>query len=406
MFLEKDLLLEVGADEIPARYLKGAIEEFNSRAREALQASRLKFTNLSTYGTPRRLVLYVQGLSPVSAGKSEKVRGPSKKAAYDEDGKPTRALSGFCRSLGISPEDVILESNNGGEYVYGIRKEPGRPVTEILPEILPQVVMGMDCPRPLRWGDENWRWYRPIRWVVCLYGDQVVPLEIAGIKAGRRSFGHRTLHPGPLEIRSSQGYFEAVERGGVMVDQDRRKELIWKEATEAARQISGFPLEDEDLLWEVTNLTEHPAPFLGRFDEAYLRLPREVLVTVMRHHQRYFPIVDERGNVLPGFIGIRDGHPESGIETVRAGNQWVIRARLEDASFFYAQDRKTRLEERIPELQGVFFLRGAGTLLDKTRRLESIAGSVAKSTGLTGYHVELSMKAARLSKADLVTLMV
>ncbi|HHW17782.1 MAG TPA: glycine--tRNA ligase subunit beta [Firmicutes bacterium] len=404
--MSKDLLLEIGADEIPARYLLPAIEELKTRVEAAFRGARLKFEDIRAFGTPRRLVLQVRGLSEKSEDAFTKVRGPSKKVAYDAQGNPTKALLGFSRSLGIDPSEVTVETENGGEYVYGIRHEPGQPVMELLPRILPSCVMGMSCPHPLRWGEENWRWYRPVRWVVCLYGEEVVPVEIAGKKAGRVTFGHRTLHPGEAEVPSPGQYVAFMEKLGVIVDQDKRRKMIWEGSLEKAREISGMPLEDEELLDEVTCLCEHPAPFLGRFDEKYLRLPREVLVTVMRHHQRYFPVVDGEGRVLPGFIGVRDGDPEHGIETVRMGNEWVIRARLQDAAFFYSQDLKAKLEDRLPELKGVYFLRGAGTVFDKSQRLENLAAFIGEKIGLSPEEMGFCKKAAMLSKCDLVTSMV
>jgi len=402
--MSKDLLLEVGADEIPARYLLPAIEELKNRAVISFKKARLRFEEIKSFGTPRRLVLYVRKLAEKSDDISQKVRGPSKKVAYDAQGNPTRALIGFSKSLGVDPSQVTVERINGGEYVFGVKHEKGRPVGEILPNILPSVVMGMDCPHPLRWGE--WRWYRPIRWVVCLYGKDVIPVEIAGRRAGRVTYGHRTLHPGQAQIDSAGAYFDVMEKIGVVVDHERRKNIISQGVLRLSREIDGFPLEDEDLLQEVTCLCEHPAPFLGRFDEKYLRLPREVLVTVMRHHQRYFPVVDKGGNVLPGFVGVRDGDPDFGMETVRSGNEWVIRARLEDASFFYDQDLRKKLESRIWELKGVYFLRGAGTLYDKTFRLQEIVKYTGQRMGLSLREQELAEKAAWLSKCDLVTLMV
>lgn len=404
--MTKDLLLEIGSDEIPARYLLPAISEIKDRARSALEGARLNFNKIESYGTPRRLVVYVTDLASNSRDATTKVRGPSKKVAFDSDGNPARALKGFCRSLGIEPSDTVIEQEPGGEYVYGFKHDAGRPVQDILPEILPGVVMGMDCPHPLRWGEQNWRWYRPIRWVTCLFGEQVVSLEVAGVKSGAVSFGHRALHPGEVEITNASRYFEVIEDAGVIVDQNRRKEIIIDGARKLSKEISGKPFEDEGLVNEVTCLCEHPAPFRGEFSQAYLDLPNEVLITVMRYHQRYFPIVDANNNVLPGFIGVRDGSPKRGKDNVIKGNQWVLVARLEDASFFYSQDIKTPLAGRLPELKGVYFLRGAGNLYDKTLRLIEITTYLGRSLGLSESRMEPAREAARLAKCDLVTSMV
>jgi glycyl-tRNA synthetase beta chain len=404
--MTKDLLLEIGSDEIPARYLLSAIHDIKTRTKKALEGSRLTFDDIQSYGTPRRLAVYVTGLAAKSLDATTKVRGPSKKVAFDSGGSPTKALQGFCRSLGIDPSEAIVEKENGGEYVYGFKHEPGRSIDQILPEVLPPMVLGMDCPHPLRWGEENWRWYRPIRWVTCLFGDRVISLEIAGVKSGQASFGHRTLHPETVQIPSASQYFQVIEEAGVIVDESRRREVIIKGARELSREISGKPFEDEALLDEVTCLCENPAPFRGSFSQEYLNLPEEVLVTVMRHHQRYFPIFDGCGNVLPGFIGVRDGSPSLGMDNVRKGNEWVLKARLEDASFFYSQDLKTPLEARLPELKGVYFLRGAGTLHEKTKRLTDITAYLGRSLGFSENEMELALEAARLSKCDLVTSLV
>jgi len=404
--MPESFLLEVGSDEIPARYLPLAIRDLKVRAEAALRSARLPFAQTRTCGTPRRLALLVSGLADRSQDAVSRVRGPSVKAAYDEDGNPTRALLGFSKSLGIDPSEVTVEKENGGEYVYGERREEGRPAPAVLAQILPPVVMGLESPYPLRWGDQGWRWYRPIRWVVCLYGPDVVPVSIAGIQSGRRTLGHRTLHPGPLDIPSAGRYFDIMQQASVVVDPGVRNRTIVDGARRAASELRGEPVIDEDLLSEVSSLCEHPSAFLGRFEGRYSRLPKEVLVTAMKHHQRYFPIQDDEGNVLPGFVGVRDGHPEKGMDTVRSGNEWVLRARLKDAEFFFEQDVKVHLEDRVRELGGVRFMRNSGTMLDKAGRIEMLARSIAGSLGLTPVDKDLAARAARLAKADLVTAMV
>lgn len=400
------LLLEIGCDEIPARYLPLAASDLEAKASAALTDARMSFESVKTYGTPRRLALIVAGLSDRSQDAVTKVRGPSKKAAYDREGNPSRALQGFAKSLGIEPSQVTVQEEGGGEYIYGERHERGRPAAAVLAEILPQVVMGLESPYPLRWGDENWRWYRPIRWVVCLYGNQVVPLSIAGIASGRETYGHRTLHPGSVAISAAGDYLSVMGEVSVVVDPAKRSQLIADGAEQAARVLGGTPLLSDELLSEVSSLCEFPSAFLGRFEAKYSRLPKEVLITAMKHHQRYFPVQDSFGNVLPGFVGVRDGDPERSIETVRNGNEWVLRARLEDAEFFFEQDRKVRLEDRLPELQGVRFLRNSGSMLSKAGRMERLAAAVAGSLGLSENETAWAAEAARLAKADLVTAMV
>ncbi|HHY76371.1 MAG TPA: glycine--tRNA ligase subunit beta [Firmicutes bacterium] len=401
-----DYLLEIGSDEIPARYLPGAVEDLKERAREAFRSARLRFEDIETYGTPRRLVLYVRGLEDMSEDAVSRVRGPSKKAAYDGDGNPTKALLGFCRSLGIETSQVTLEGEAGAEYVYGEKHEKGRPVQEVLPEIIPGVVLGIECPHPMRWGDGNWRWFRPIRWVVSLYDREVVPLTVAGKAAGRVTYGHRVLHPKETYVPSAQEYFQVASSIFVEVDGAKRKDRILSEAGRLAASVGGRPVVDEELLSEVASICEHPSPFIGRFDERYLSLPKEVLMTSMKHHQRYFPVVGEDGALRPAFIGVRDGDPEAGIETVRKGNEWVLRARLEDASFFFEQDLKVPLVDLVPRLEGVRFIKNAGSMRDKAARMEEIAGYLAEALGLPDEEARAAREAALLAKADLLTAMV
>ena len=401
-----DYLLEIGSDEIPARYLPGAVEDLKYRAAEAFRAARLRFEDMEAYGTPRRLVLYVRGLEEMSEDAVSRVRGPSRKAAYDADGNPTRALLGFCKSLGIEPSQVTLEGEPGSEYVYGERQEKGRPVIEVLPEVIPGVVMGIECPHPMRWGEENWRWFRPIRWVVSLYDTEVMPLTVAGKAAGRVTYGHRSLHPKEAYVPSAREYFRVMSSVFVEVDGAKRIERILREAERLAAGEGGRPLLDEELLSEVASISEHPSPFVGRFDSKYLELPKDVLVTSMRHHQRYFPIIGDDGHLRPAFIGVRDGDPETGIETVRKGNEWVLRARLEDASFFFDQDRKVSLFDLLPRLEGVRFIKNAGSMRDKAERMEEIAGCLARTLGLSEAEAKAAKEAALLAKADLLTAMV
>lgn len=406
MSMSGSYLLEIGSDEIPARYLPGAIEGLLSRSTEALRLARLRFKGARTYGTPRRLVLFVEELAERSEDAFSRVRGPSKKAAYDAGGNPTRALLGFCRSIGIEPDDVTIEKENGGEYVYGEKHEMGRPVQEILPEIIPGVVMGLECPYPMRWGDENWRWFRPIRWVVSLYGSEVVPVTVAGRTAGRVTWGHRTLYPREVTVGSAEEYFAAISKAFVEVDPAVRRENIVRGARRLAAEVGGEPVIDDELLSEVTSIVEHPTAFLGRFDDRYLRLPVEVLMTSMRHHQRYFPIVGSDGAVRPAFIGVRDGDDGVGTDTVRKGNEWVLRARLEDAGFFYEQDTKVKLADRLPELRGIRFVKNAGSMYDKAMRMQRIVEKLGKAAGLPAGEIRAASQAAVLAKADLATAMV
>ena len=398
-----DYLLEIGSDEIPARYLPGAITDLKHRAGEAFRAARLTFGDIETYGTPRRLVLYVRDLSAVSADAASRVRGPSRKAAYDAEGNPTKALLGFCRSLGMD-RGGNPEGEPGSEYVYGEARKAGPFVRA--PGNHPRCGHGDRLSPSHAVGDENWRWFRPIRWVVSLYDTEVVPLTLAGRTAGRTTYGHRSLHPKEAYIPSAREYFRAVSAAFVEVDGEKRKAKILEEARRLSAAEGGQPLVDDELLSEVTSLSEYPSPFLGRFDERYLSLPKDVLITSMRHHQRYFPVVGHDGTLRPAFVGVRDGDPLVGIDTVRTGNEWVLRARLEDAAFFFDQDRRVSLRDRLPQLEGVRFVKNAGSMRDKAGRMERIAASLAPVAGLSTEEAKAAREAAILAKADLLTSMV
>jgi glycyl-tRNA synthetase beta chain len=403
--MTENLILEVGCDEIPARYLLNAIENFKLRAETALRDTRLPFDDLKTLGTPRRLILYVKGLGDRSSDTQTKVRGPSKKAAFDENGNPTKALLGFSRSIGIDPVSVTIETESGGQYVYGVKTEKGRPVDEVLGEILPDVVMKIECPYPLRWGEDNWRWFRPIRWVLCLYGSQIVPLSIAGKRSGRISFGHRTLHPGTVSVDRSDNYFTKIREAGVIVDPQERLNMI-EEGQHLASNLQGKVVFDQDLVSELVSLSEHPAPFVGNFNEKYLALPEEVLITSMKHHQKSLPVRTNNGRLLPAFLAVRDGDGKHSIDKVRSGNEWILKARLEDAEFFYNQDLKMTLRDRLPMLKGVRFLKNAKTLFEKSQRMVHLAQELGKSLGFSDEDIQLARDAALLAKCDLVTSMV
>lgn len=400
----RDLLLEVGVEEIPARYLSGAVRELAARAREAFSNSRIVWGEIEAYGTPRRLILYARGVHPLTEPVETRIRGPSKHVAYDEHGAPTRALLGFCRSQGITAEHVTVENDRSGEYVYAVKVNPGIPVSGALREVLPGIVLGLTCQRPLRWNGH--RFFRPIRWVLCLYGEDVVEVEIAGVRAGRTTWGHRSLHPGSRELHSAPEYFTAIRDIGVIPSIAERREMIIKGSTDVAAEVGGSPVLEEALVEEVTCLTEHPAPFLGRFEAEFLTLPVDVLSTVMKHHQRYFPVQDASGKLLPYFVGVRDGDPSFGMDTVRKGNEWVLRARLEDAAFFYREDLKVPLLDRLESLRGMYFLGGAGTIYDKVLRLEKIVRYLASELRMTEEDRRRAEIASKLAKCDLTTAMV
>lgn len=404
----RDLLLEIGVEELPARFCQPALDQLRQKATAALDEARLAHGPVDTFGTPRRLVLLVRDLALRQEDRELVARGPAAKAAFDAEGNPTRAAEGFARSQGVAVADLeIRAAEAGGEYVYARRMEEGQSVTAVLPPLLAKLVLSLEFPKSMRWSDKSIRFARPIRWICCLLGAARVPFSVDGLETTRTTWGHRALAPTespPLE--TPQDYFSKAGHMYVMVDQVQRREIIWQKVQEVASALGGYVPRDEDLLDEVTWLVEQPFAFHGSFDPAYLEVPAEVLVTSMRSHQRYFPVYERAGGrLLPYFIAVRNGLDEA-LENVRAGNQKVLRARLADARFFFDEDRKVTLEQRREKLRHIVFQERLGSLLEKSQRLEWLAGQTALRLGMDQDDAARSVQAARLAKADLATHMV
>jgi glycyl-tRNA synthetase beta chain len=392
-------LLEIGVEELPARFCVPALEQLAAEGGRRLGEARLRFAASRVYGTPRRLAWSVEGLPARQEDGEVRVRGPARAQAWGPDGAPTRALEGFLRSQGAGPEDVVVEAVGGREYVFVRRREPGRPTAEVLAELVPSLVASLEFPRTMRWGAGDFRFARPIRWLVALLDDAVVPCEVAGVRAGRASRGHRTLHPEPVVLAHAAAYREALERAGVLVERGERRRRIAEGAEAAARAVGGRVPVQAELLEELTDINEWPTAFVGSFDPRALELPAAVLVTVMRVHQRYFPVEGPDGALLPHFVGIRNGGPE-GLEVVVRGNERVLAARFADARFFYEEDLRVPLRDRVADLGRVAFAEGLGTLADKARRLEGLVRALAVPLGVDP---EVVARAARLAKADRLT---
>lgn len=402
--MTKQLLLEVGMEEAPARFMAATLAQLKDLAAAGLSEARLSYTGLEVFGTPRRLTLFVRELDLQQRDLQESVRGPAVKAAYDQEGKPTKALLGFARGQGIEPGAVRQVEERGVEYIYAERLVKGQPAATVLPSVLETCLKKLTFPKPMRWGGA-YRFIRPVRWLLALYGNEVLPMEFCGIKASNQTWGHRFLTRGPLAVEEPSRYFNVLERNWVIVDQERRRKLIAEKTTQLARANGGKVKEEPGLLEEITYLVEHPTGFLGGVDLKYMELPVEVLTTSMRKHQRYFPIVDDAGALLPGFIGFRSGTDEH-LSVVKAGNEKVLRARLEDASFFWQEDQKQSLAARLPELDRVVYLEGLGSVGDKVRRLVRLVGWLGEHLGFEPWVIARAQRAANLAKSDLVTAMV
>lgn len=403
--MARDFLLEIGTEEIPARFVGPALEELRARAREELAARRLNCGSLRAYGTPRRLALLVEALAERQADREAEVKGPAARAAFGPDGAPTKAAEGFARAQGVAVADLVVRSTAGGEYVFARKREAGRPAQEVLAELLPALISGLSFPRPMRWGEHEQRFIRPVHWLVALYGEEVIPLTWAGVRSGRRTRGHRFLAPEWLELRSPADYLPRLEEAFVIADQERRKAIIWQGVRQVAAESAGTVQEDAGLLEEVTQLVEYPTPLLGSFDRAFLELPEEVLITPMREHQRYFPVRDGEGRLLPCFVAVRNGDARH-LDVVRRGNEKVLRARLADAAFFYREDLKEPLPGRVDRLRDIVFQESLGSMYQKTLRLVELATFLGRQLDLPGPAMEDAARAAYLCKADLTTSMV
>ncbi|GAB6076110.1 glycine--tRNA ligase subunit beta [Desulfurobacterium crinifex] len=403
----QNLLVEIGCEELPASFIEPALKFLKEEIRKHLENAHIQASNIETFGTPRRLILLVYDIPEVQPDREELLVGPSVKAAFDSEGNPTKAAIGFAKSKGVSVEELIRVSNppgKKGEYVAVKKLIKGRPAREILSEILPELILSVPFKKSMRWGTKKIRFGRPIRWIVAVYGEETIPFEVDGIKSSNVSYGHRFLSPESFEVENVNEFVDELEKRFVVADIEKRKSIILDVSETLARNVGGELLKDEELLEEVTNLVEYPYPILGSFDEEFLKLPKEVPVVVMKDHQKFFSVVDENGNLKNYFIGVSNIKPVD-ESVIRKGYEKVLRARLSDALFFFNEDRKKRLEERVPELKGIVFHEKLGTMLDKTERLEELAPVISEL--INGKDLEEKAKrAAHLSKADLLTEMV
>lgn len=408
----QDLLFEVGMAEVPARFLPGTLEQLAAGLAAALQRARLSWTGMKTYGAPRRAAVLVGGLDARQPDRETEVRGPSARAAFGADGQYTPAALGFARAQGVRPESLVRrEAAPGQEYVYALRREPGRPTRELLPALLAGVLGDLQFPRLMRWGDYEFAFVRPVRWLLGRFGDQPVQVVLPGLPEGLaqpegHSRGHRFLAPGPVQVETSSGYLDSLRTAGVIADPAERRELIVREARRLAAAVGGEPVLEPALLDELVWLAEHPTPVLGAFDPAFLELPEPVLVTVMQRHQRFLAVREAGGGrLMPRFVGVRDGGPQH-LDTVRQGYELVLRARLADARFFFAEDRRRPLSSRRPELEGLVYHERLGTMAGKSERLAALTRAVAEGLGLEAGEARAAGHAAELAKCDLVTQMV
>ena len=399
--MAKDLLFEIGAEEIPAGFMPNILGQLKQLAETKLNDAHLPFESIETYGTPRRLALIVKGLADASAEISERHKGPSASIAYDADGNATKAAIGFARGKGLDVADLVVEDG----YIYAETKTAGVPAKDIVSEMLPQLITGLNFPKSMHWGDLDAKFVRPVRWLVALLDEEVIPVEFATVQSGNVTRGHRFLGADELTIKNAASYVDTLKENFVMVDQDARRELISKQLHDMAASKNASIVWDDDLLEEINYLVEWPTALCGGFEESYLALPDAAIITPMKDHQRYFPLVGQDGKLLPMFLTVRNGSDHS-IEVVQAGNERVLRARLDDAKFFFNEDRKKPLIDRQDGLTKIVFQEGLGNLADKTERLLKLGRVFGEECGLHEDAAVVLERATELAKTDLTTGMV
>lgn len=397
--------LEIGVEELPARFIDDALIQLKNNFENTLNDNRIKYENIVTFQSPRRLAIDITGLE--SQGESEEVtiKGPAKRIAFDEDNNPTKALEGFIKSQNVKLEDIFIETVNNEEYIFIKKINAGKQLEDVLRENIASNIKNISFPKSMRWGGKNIKFARPIRWIVSLLDDEIMEFDFEGISVSNITRGHRFLGSQNIVIKEIGEYKELMRKNYVIVDPQERKDIIKYNSQKLAREKGGNVLKDDDLLNEVTNLVEYPTPIMGRIKEEYLNLPFDVIVTPMRDHQRFFPCIDDKNRLLPYFITIRNGDDKF-IETVIKGNEKVLGARLEDARFFYNEDIKYPLETYVEKLKRLTFQEKLGTMYDKTIRLQRLSGKIADYLEVGDETKKNILRASYLSKADLVTKMV
>ncbi|MES0339880.1 MAG: glycine--tRNA ligase subunit beta [Anaerolineales bacterium] len=397
-------LLEIGTEELPAKDLTSALSQLEQGARTMLEENRLHYQKIKTLGTPRRLVLYVEGLAPAQEERTTLEKGPPVDRAFDADGKPTKAAQGFARSKGVSLDALKRQEIDGGIYVVAEVQESSEPANQVLGAIIPDLIGSIRFEKSMRWNQTQVAFSRPIRWLLGLHGEHVVPFKYADLSTGRTTRLLRFQAAENTTIHDAADYLRVMKEDGILLDVDERRRRIQEEITRLAKEVGGEIVDDPNLLDEVTNLVEKPTAFRGTFDDEFLELPREVLISVMKKHQRYFSI-EKKGALLPYLISVRNGG-EAHLNTVTIGNENVIRARFADAAYFVKKDLTIPLESYLPKLSTLTFESSLGSMLDKVARIEKLTATVGEMLRLDKKAIQVAQRAAHLCKADLATKMV
>ena len=399
--MSKNLLLEIGTEEMPANIMSGVVDQLKTLAASQFEEHRISTENITVYATPRRLAVIATGAADRQPDEEVKKRGPSIKAAFDADGNPTRAAQGFARGQHIDPADLVKE----GDYTWAYVKNEGKKVEDVLPELFLSLITGLNFTRSMRWADEEAHFIRPVRWIVALCDKEIIPVEFAHVKSGNTSRGHRFLCKHDVTITDPLSYKETMRDAFVIVDQDERRELIRTGLLKVADELGGHVWHNADLLEEINYLVEYPTPLYGRIDDEFLKLPVPAVVTPMRDHQRYYPVRNEDGSLMPYFLTVRNGGTKA-LENVQHGNEKVLRARLDDAKFFFENDRKKSLEGHRDDLTRINYQEGMGDMRDKADRLQKLTAAIGADWHFTDEEKADADRAAYLSKSDLATGMV
>lgn len=399
-----ELLLEIGVEELPYQFIAPALAVLKDSAEQLFKEQRLAFQSARTLGTPRRLTLVVEGLATQQTSMVKETMGPSKTVAFDPAGQPTRAATGFAAGQGVAVQDLEIRRIPKGEYLFAVKQEQGRPANVVLKELLPQLIAKLSFPKAMKWNSTGVRFARPVRWLLALYGGATLPIEAAGITAGNRTEGHRVLGSAKgIVVRDAESYLKGLEGQGVIPDPEHRRRVIEEQIATICKE-TGFRLNiDADLFDQAVYTTECPNAIIGSFKETYLEVPEEILITSMKEHQGFFSLINkETGKLVPHFITVTNNRAKD-MGLIREGNERVLAARLADAKFFFDEDRKIKLQDRVGKLAGVTFHQKIGTMGQKQERVAKLAGTIAQMAGLKEFMVKICQRAGELCKADLLT---
>lgn len=395
---KRTLAFEIGTEEIPAFDLAGAVKQLSTMVPSLLDDAAIPHGAVKIFSSPRRLIVIAEEIPEATEEKNEVFKGPSAKIAFDAEGNPTKAAQGFARGKGVDPSSLVVEDG----YVYARTHTPSVNVASLLSSVLNKIIHGLSWPRSQRWGVQSEYFTRPVRWIVALFGNEVIDFTFAGLVAGRTTYGHRFLAPGPFEVADADSLVDVVRSASVIPSEAEREQVIREGVAKAEAETGFTAVLHPKTLVEVINLAEYPTVLVGTFDEEFLKVPEEIIVDAMLVHQRYFPLYDKDGKLTNRFIVVSNGDPAC-AETIVDGNERVVRARLYDAKFFYDEDLKQPLESYVDHLGEVVFQEKLGTMLDKTNRIQRLADHLAEDAGLAGQDLSDVERAARLCKADLVT---